>query len=164
MLIVQHIKTEWTKLSRGMPGAVRRNAVPRELLLPVGLLAGEFLLHSVSADEHDRFQLRQQVEWGERACRYGSYRFSRAESGLAISFKYDYWYQGKPYRFALNRPLFTLHPGQRASLAINGRFASSCGQFYRQSWVNFAYVEQLDASVFLRREPDFFVDMRANLF
>jgi hypothetical protein len=58
VIVVQRVLTEWTKRSRGAPGAVRRNAVAEAFPLPP---AGrtEVLVHQVVAREQNDFAVQQ---------------------------------------------------------------------------------------------------------
>jgi hypothetical protein len=58
VIVVQRVVTEWTKRSRGAPGAVRRNAVAEAFVLPPGV-GGEVLVHRVVAREQDDFVVQE---------------------------------------------------------------------------------------------------------
>lgn len=60
VIVVQRVLTEWTKQSRGAPGAVRRNAVAEAFpLRPAG--NAEVLLHRVVAREETGFAVQQRT-------------------------------------------------------------------------------------------------------
>ncbi len=54
-VVVQRVRTSWTKASRGGPGAAARNAAPTVFPLPPGLRSG---LHDVAMGEADAFSPR----------------------------------------------------------------------------------------------------------
>lgn len=58
MIVVQRVLTEWTKQSRGAPGAVRRNAVAEAFALPRADRT-TVLVHEVVAHEGNDFVARQ---------------------------------------------------------------------------------------------------------
>jgi hypothetical protein len=168
MIIVQHIRTRWTKASRGMPGAAVRNTVPRTMpLQPVPDPAPGIHLHGVSADEADGFELRQKsaiIASGQQFTTYWSLRFHQEGASVRVEFRYLMEEHGLPGRERPRHPLFTLAPGEIGALHINGRFNYTSVQYYEQHFVNIANVHTPSPGLFTDRHPDYFVDMTANLF
>ena len=164
MLVVQRIETLWTKESRGMPNAAKRNAVPRTLPLPRNDTNQGLYLHEVKASERDNFKLHQSTELWTDISKYWSLEFLQQDTVIEVLFTYNYYRHGKPSRGAYRRPLFTLVDGQVGVLHINGRFAFYSGQYYVQNFVNVANVCAVESGIFINGVPDFFVDETRNLF
>ena len=164
LIIVQRIETTWTKRSRGMPGAKARNSVPKALKLPILNSATEGLfIHEIYADENHNFELHQ--HWHETdLMKYWSLDFREESSLLRILFTYDYYQHGQPKRNAHRQPIIKLDREAFASFCINGRFTSYRGQFYRQHFVNLAYVESPTSNIFLSERKTMTVNKMADLF
>ncbi len=165
MIVVQHIETIWTKKSRGMPGAAKRNAVPRKLEVPKCDFGPDgILIHKVFAREDDDFNLEQKTEMLNESNKYWTLTFQPKDSAVQILFAYNYYEHGHPDRGTYRGTLFRLGPRKQGTLHINGRFSSYSGQYYKQHFVNIGNVDKFNPKLFLENKPDYFVDKMANLF
>ncbi|MPY31294.1 hypothetical protein FNH09_08270 [Streptomyces adustus] len=117
-VVVQRVRTSWTKESRGGPGAARRNAAPTAFSLPPSLSTA---LHEVAMRESDSFEPRMQVR--------------DLSAPGAILREVDGLLRVDPPEvsmFAMPRrnrrpPAVRLAPGQWLQWLINYRFVGSCG-------------------------------------
>ena len=165
-LVLQAIQVTWTKASRGMPQAARRNQVPQTLELPESSGSGPLWLHQVQARESRNFALEPESRLLDRIpvnWEHGIV-FKPDDEKLQVSFRYSQSQHGLPRRAPERLPLFHLSPGQTAQFAINGRFVSERGQFYRSLTLNLAWRRPFDTGLFLNRKPDRRVDYCAHLF
>lgn len=165
MIIIQHIKTIWTKKSRGMPGAGKRNAVPKKLLFPnKNNNEDSIFLHEIVAQEWNDFQLEEKTEEIKDRDRYWSFTLQQNEDQLQIYFYYNWAEHGAPDRGAYQRPQFNLKLGQTGSLHINGRFVSYDDQYYVSHFVNIANVDRFNRDLFVINEPNYLIDQMVRLF
>ncbi len=164
MLVIQHIQTVWTKNSRGMPEATRRNSVPAVMSLPVrGGERADMLVHRVLATESRDFELAPTLETFSTHDKYWSFLCKDKDNALDVYFKYHYQTHGQPQRKDSDKPIFTLAPGELAVFRINGRFTSHNGQHYAQHVVNFAWVDAVSVDLFVKNAPVHVVDELAQL-
>ncbi len=120
MIVLQAITVSWTKRSRGMPGAAKRNAVPEAWPVPdeggCALLLQE-VRFSEYRDFTDPLVTVERDPGAERL--HAAYRleFERTDAGLAVYFR------GDPLRpqYPGPRKVFTLGAGEWARLISNGR-------------------------------------------
>lgn len=167
MIIIQHIQTQWSKLSRGMPAAQLRQAIAPVFALPdTTMLEGRdamILLHHVTAYEHSNFTPEQQVEY-LTAGNYWSFDFRQSQYELAVYFKEDCHYHGQPHHAGQPKLLCQLKRNQMAILKINGRFSREEGHLYQQHIVNLAWVQQVDSNLFVSTKPVIVIDKTVDLF
>ncbi|MEU8749721.1 hypothetical protein AB0C88_04475 [Streptomyces chartreusis] len=131
-VVVQRIRTSWTKKSRGGPGAARRNAAPTAFSLPPRLNAA---LHEVAMQESDSFEPHVQVR--------------DLSAPGAILREVDGLLRVDPPEvsmFAMPRrdrrpPAVRLAPGQWLQWQINHRFVGRCdgAWSYRLETFNIVY-------------------------
>ncbi len=168
MLIIQRIKVTWTKKSRGMPGAFKRNAIPHVLELPEShnnkAIDAVLFIHEAHADEDNNFQLNHKTEILNDMKRYWSFTLHQEEDIIRILFTYNYHEHGQPKRQADKTSIFKLEPNDIAQFLINGRYTSYSGQFYMQYVVNFANVERYSLRLFLDNQPSYIEDKLDHLF
>ncbi|PTL84893.1 hypothetical protein DAT35_07525 [Vitiosangium sp. GDMCC 1.1324] len=128
------LTTEWTKESRGGPGAQQRNATPMALVLPDAWSnAGDaaFLLHHVYFSEQRRFLPREwtEVRKGRTHAELEAFRVERSDEGVRVLL--DYGQMGMPGRLewsGLSRgekheELFRLAPGEWGRCVYNERIS-----------------------------------------
>jgi hypothetical protein len=164
MIIIQHITTLWTKKSRGMPGAEKRNAVPHRLLLPAASQPlPPIFVHQVRAEESD-FQLKQTTQFPTSDEQYWSFQFQQQADQLEVLFTFSWTEHGAPDRGSYTRPLFSLKQNQTGAFSINGRFSSYDDQYYASHTVNLGFVDRFHDNLFLTQAPDHSIDLRAHLF
>lgn len=165
MIIIQHITTLSTKKSRGMPGAEKRNAVPRKLLLPgTPHPLPPIFVHKVSAEERNDFHLKQTTHLPASEEHYWSFRFQQQADQLEVWFTYSRTEHGAPDRGSYSRPLFNLKLNQTGAFSINGRFSSYQGQYYASHFINLGFVNRFHDNLFLTQTPDHSIDLRTHLF
>ncbi len=165
MIVIQHIITLWSKKSRGMPDAEKRNAVPHKLLLPdAPQPLPHVFAHKVIAEEGNDFQLKQTTLFPEPAQQYWSFQFQQQADQLEIWFTYSRTEHGAPDRGSYSRLLFSLKQNQTGAFSINGRFSSYDDQYYASHSVNLGFVDRFQDNLFLTQTPEHSIDLRATLF
>ncbi|MEV7026357.1 hypothetical protein [Kitasatospora sp. NPDC093558] len=131
-LVVQRIRTSWTKASRGGPGAAIRNAAPTAFALPEGLTSA---LHAISMRESDAFAPHMSV-----ADLSDPGVVLKESDGLLRVHRPEVTPFGMPLR---NRrpPAVRLAPGEWLRWQINHRFAGGWegAWTYRLDTFNIAY-------------------------
>lgn len=159
IILVQEIRTDWSKVSRGAPGAAKRAAVPRALPLPLHRADRDFYAlfeHRVFFSEWEGFRdPGEQVACSEEVGQviYGCVRLKLEGESLRVVWKYDPGYAGAPSRDGNPKQAFTLRPGQWGRVVYNGRFGEDEGWYYRQTTFNVALAERASACVFTESEP-----------
>lgn len=165
MTLIQHIETIWTKKSRGMPVAQKRNAVPRILEIPNSNTESTgLIIHKVIADEKNDFELNHELQSFNDRNKYWSFTFENENDLLLVYFAYTYFQHGQPKRDERRFKIFTLKLNDWGSFHINGRFTSYSGQHYRQHFVNIAHIDKFNHQIFLDTKPKIFINKMENLF
>ncbi|UNO41536.1 hypothetical protein [Streptomyces sp. MST-110588] len=154
-VVVQRVRTSWTKKSRGGSEAARRNAAPTAFPLPPGLRS---VLHEVTMRESDSFEPRMQVR---DLSAHGV--VLREVDGLLRVGPPEVTMFGMPRR---NRrpPAVHLAPGQWLRWQINYRLTGSYDMSwsYRLDTFNIVY-GSAPPEVFLTSTPTHHVDERGPL-
>ncbi|MEW5630114.1 hypothetical protein AB1388_26660 [Streptomyces hydrogenans] len=153
-VVVQRVRTSWTKASRGSTGATVRNAAPIAFSLPTGLTSA---LHDVSMQESDSFVPHMSVrDLSDPGL------VLKESDGLLRVHRPETTIFSMPQR---NRrpPALRLTPGQWLQWQINYRFVGTWGGpwSYRLDTFNVAYCPA-SPEVFLGT-PVHHVDERAPL-
>lgn len=165
MIIIQRIETEWTKLSRGMPNAAKRNAVPRKMLIPLNDITNNGIyVHEVKISEKDDFKIQQKTFNIDNTEKYWSLIFNNETGFVKVQFKYNYPEHGKPDRGRFKKTLFKLRENEIGIFHINGRFASYSGQYYSQHFVNIANTAEILGNIFIENEAAYYANKMADLF
>ncbi|GAA3342391.1 hypothetical protein GCM10020358_37210 [Amorphoplanes nipponensis] len=144
MIVVQRVVTEWTKRSRGAPGAVRRNAVPEACPVPPADGAG-VLVHQVFARERDGFAGRE-TRSGHTLPASGSLpldgvagvRLERADGRLQVTGVTGVWCQCfTVFPRRPDRTVLVLLPGRWGRWRLNFRLweDDGHGEWRYQKWV-----------------------------
>ena len=154
-VVVQRVRTSWTKASRGGVGAAARNAAPTVFSLPPGLRSG---LHKVVMRESDAFSPQMSEQ-------------DLSDPGLVLR-EADGLLRVQPPETSMfsmprrNRrpPAVRLSPGQWLQWQINYRFVGTRGGqwSYRLDTFNITYVPT-SPEVFLDTPPTRRVDERGIL-
>jgi hypothetical protein len=164
MIVIQRIETSWTKISRGMPKAATRNAVPRVMEVPLtSPLKGELYVHAVKAKEQDNFALSEEVFVSDEL-EYRDLAFVKREDYIEVLFTYNYYSHGKPNRGGRRRTLFNLREEEMGAFHINGRITTYSGQSYVQHSIHIGNYASFEEDAFTGREPTVVVDRLVNLF
>lgn len=155
MIVVQRMRTHWTKASRGGVAAARRNAVPEAVALPAAGRPG-LLVHSVEVREASDFVPSDEVstldwlpesDWRTRALAADRQRrragrsdavpepaWQRLETRGGVSLREEGGRLvvtgrpagGQPQRYGHPRQVFVLELGAWARWRINFRFGPEC--------------------------------------
>ncbi|WP_257459374.1 hypothetical protein [Archangium lipolyticum] len=166
-LVVQLLTTEWTKESRGGPGARTRNATPPALVLPKVWTQPEdasFRLHHVYFSEQRGFLPRQwtDVRRGKHFVEVEAFRVEQVEAGVRVLL--DHGKMGLPgsrewsgmARGQRHEELFRLSPGEWGRGVYNERIQYwETGHWgYCKHVLNVGMLEAADLDVFLSTRPD----------
>ncbi|GGN25153.1 hypothetical protein GCM10011609_79280 [Lentzea pudingi] len=154
-VVVQWVKTEWTKQSRGEPGATRRNAVPAGFALPHLRPA----VHEVRLLEWEDFA----PVWSKESSEIDRIALTLREDDDVLSVQLQDTMYASPRRS--NRPSpVRLQRGEWVRWQLNHRWARprDGGWNYLLTTLNLAYGSPRDAKVFLGT-PTRHVDERTHL-
>lgn len=158
MIVVQRIRTEWTKDSRGGDSASTRNATPDALELP--LLADPrtgYLLHDVRYCESKQYvaDATRTESSGGIPVPIEPLLLSVAKREVVTRFVWSWHHCGAPERNS--HDMFRLRVGQWGRFTCNGRFGaqSTAGRewSYHKTVFNVAFLEIFDEQVFTRTPP-----------
>ena len=155
-VLVQWVRTYWTKRSRGAPGATRRSALPEAFPLPQ---AAAPFVHEVRMHECDDFTPHPTVTSGLPPA--AEMELAEADGVLTVLLVRDVsgW---PPARPPARRPAaIELRPGQTLRWQVNYRFTTEDGWYYRLDTLNVCYGTG-PAGVFLDL-PAYRIDERARL-
>jgi len=157
-VIIQRIRSEWTKDSRGGEGARRRNAVPQALTLPEGCFKDRFSHHSVSFLERDEFRRPESDSvvvgglWADVAC--SDLEITMDNEGLPVRLVTDGGNvaSGDMQSFRA----FTLALGTWGQLIYNARYVHfSTGIWtYEQNVLNIGYFKAVQPKRFTSSSPN----------
>ncbi|MCX2952215.1 hypothetical protein [Lentzea sp. NEAU-D7] len=141
-VVVQWVRTEWTKQSRGEPGATRRNAVPVGFALPHLKPA----VHEVRLREWEDFA----PVWSKESDEIDRLALTLREDGDVLSVQLQDTMHATPRRW--NRPSpVRLARGEWVRWQLNHRWQRprDGGYNYLLTTLNLAYGSPGDAKVFL---------------
>lgn len=172
--VVQCIDTDWTKQSRGAPGANKRNAIPHALRLPLEQRPpGECSLieHSSSFYESRGFEdpllsvSFESIKLGQ-TIRYGAVHVQKEADRLRVSWIYTPEDAGAPLRPQKKKDVFELALNQWGRVIYNGRFSGMEGSFwwYHRKVLNIGAFDQPAASAFVATEPHVVLDKTGILY
>jgi hypothetical protein len=148
-----------------MPGAGKRNAVPRKLEIPANAPVSDgMIIHKVTAWEQEDFALKQTTELIKDSGKYWTLSFRKENDAVLVLFTYDALYHGRPERNDNKRPLFKLVSDEWGAFHINGRFASYSGQYYTQHFLNIGNFSEFISDRFVKSAPKALVDEMDHLF
>lgn len=150
-LSVQLIRTSWTKLSRGMPGAGLRSGLPEAARLPGGL--GD-QMHELLFTEESGFSCVERV-----AAIDARIWVRRGDGGHLLVSLAEPKYRGVPRRGF--RPQVPLAPGEWVRWRYNWRWPGKDTWFYEDEVWNIAHGD-VDPGAFLGK-PGSVVDERVSL-
>lgn len=167
MIILQHIQTEWSKLSRGHPESKDRNATPEALEIPMPISSYDVCLHEITFKEEDSFYPRSRIitDPDKDVSSKLAISFRKFEKKLVFNFCWSWHYVGAPER--RNSEIFTLMEGQSGRIRFNGRFGaqSTTGQewIYRKNVINAYYGRTSNSRIFIENDPYKHFDSFENL-
>jgi hypothetical protein len=171
IVIVQSIKSVWTKQSRGGRLAVARNMVAEALAVPLrGLSADErFIFHSIVYDESNHFAAPVINSVGvveSLRLLTGCVQIERVDGRVLARYEYD-TRCGAPSR--AKRPgahvgqSFELLPGEHGRIVYNGRFSDDEWR-YEKRVLNVGRFAQPIERAFLQAQPKRLIDDTASLW
>ena len=150
-LVIQLIHCQWTRASRGAPGATLRNAVPEHLPVPAEILTSpECWQHEVSFAESSNFAPHARLTQLPSDFRStAGLALERNDDGVLCRFVWGPGI-GAPEREA--RTAFNLRPQQSGRLCFNGRLSldahSDRGWQYQKFVYNIAWVDDCAPDIF----------------
>jgi hypothetical protein len=165
-LVIQLLTTEWTKESRGGPGAQPRNTTPLAMALPdswAGMEDSGFRLHHVYFSEQRRFQPREwtEVRGGKAFVEVEAFRIERTPEGVRVLL--DHGRMGMPgalewsgmSRSEPPEELLRLEPGQWGRGIYDERLPYwETGHWgYCKHVLNVGLLHEAGVDVFLHTEP-----------
>lgn len=162
MLLIQHIRWRWTKLSRDALGGEIRATLPRAH--PLSGAVGAFVLETLDCPAADGYRprLATQVE-PQVPGRCGLLRITALPQGrYALGVSGDIP-AGLPKRHPIERAA-ELAPGGYWRLVVNARISSSAGQHYEEHTLNVTCGDRVAPDFFTTRAPDKVIELRAHLF
>jgi hypothetical protein len=170
MLIIQEIKTFWTKASRGAPGAIGRNSVPESLLVPLNKAnvrpMDRIIEHIVHYSEYEGFANPWESVYTYKiseSLRFGCVNLLLGEQYAEVIWRYDPGYIGAPGRDGPPKKVFSLHPGTWGQVRYNGRLQEEGSWIYQKIVLNVGNVERPSSSIFTDTPPDYTYDQMAKL-
>lgn len=154
-MVVQWVRTGWTKKSRGGAEATLRNAVPVGFALPHLMPA----VHEVRHHEWDGFN----PVWSKERDEINRIELTLREDDDVLTVQLQDTMRSAPNRWSRPSPV-RLARGEWVRWQINHRWSGrSYGEWnYQLTTLNLAYGSPGDAKVFLRT-PTQYVDERARL-
>src|SRR5579871_5977918 len=160
IVVVQQIRTRWTKTSRGGQNAQRRNAVPEIARVPVerinrGNHTG--VRHRLWYDERDQFAHPNEevcVDPTMNPLVIGCVTIDHHDEQVTATFHYDRRCGGAPDRGWASKTL-CLAVNEWGQMAYNGRFNGGWESpwYYEKMVVNVGLFERLTPGVFTQQEP-----------
>jgi hypothetical protein len=158
MILIQRIKTQWTKVSRGGVLATKRNSTPESLLLPPGIdTSCDCILHDVRYCEWHDFECHDDVVELDTfpMIRIEPIWITFSERVLRVRFVWNWIGCGAPERMSYD--LFHLDFDQWGRFTCNGRLGPET--YYQSQWryhktvFNIAWTDDFDENVFLVKAP-----------
>ena len=168
MIIIQKVKVEWTKASRGGSGAEERNKVPEAFRLPIEVVqVRDFIFHTVGCLESNAFACEADFETVVAPDRPDTLPLKIQWSAGVVETRFI-WSKnecGAPRRNS--HSLFQLQPGQWGRFICNGRFSKDWDiseWTYHKTVFNVAYVSEYDRDLFCHVSPNFEAKRLARLW
>jgi hypothetical protein len=177
MLIIQHIWTKWTKLSRGADRALKRPRLAEAYPFPPHRDPVPVLRHEVRALESEGFEIRElvgaidretwprQLPWRNTAL---DWRL-RPEGADILLHKPSEHTQQTKWPAHLPSPLLRLGEGESARIEWNGRFRASMmgsnrGSYFEQHVYWLAVAAEPHPRIFLEAEPKKRIDLTTHIY
>jgi hypothetical protein len=162
IVVVQQVRTIWTKKSRGGPGAVRRNVVPEACAIPLKQIPErgiELIHHEVTFREKDAFAKpihKVTINTTLRPLAVGCVAIHIGADHVTMEFQYRADCAGAPNRGWAQR-IIPLAIGEWGQIAYNGRFAPGWhgDWWYEKTVVNAAIVDHLSDHLFTGESPTY---------
>jgi len=162
-IVVQQVAVRYSKATRGAPGAIHRNTLPRAFPL-IAVQAPYVCQRHSLVEQGDSFTHRLMDERvAEEPPTSERDLALRGNRGLLLVDVHWSPFAGKPRRGNRNGVL-ALRVGERGRITTNGRHTSYSGQWYTRDTYNVAFVEEVSAGLFTDRPPDREVSFERDLF
>jgi hypothetical protein len=164
-IIIQYIRTTWTKASRGGNNARRRNLLPRCLPLPLECFTARCAVHRAEFSEHSEFRLVESVAKASSLFELGIRDLAMELDGdcLLVHLLRDPQnaaaanrvYRDEPGNVVDKIRAFALQAGEWGQLRYNGRYVDfDTGHWwYEQSVCNIALFSDVAADRFVATPP-----------
>jgi hypothetical protein len=166
-VVIQLIHTQWTKASRGGDGARLRNALPRQLPLPLESFAAPVTLHRVAFSEFTNFERRETVDRADSPSALALRDLRLAFEGDQLAVKHvrdrqnaaiaDRLYPDESGNTVWELDAFVLAPDDWGQLHYNGRYVDmdTGNWWYEQSVYNIGLFTGVVVDRFTSTKPDF---------
>ena len=158
MILIQRIIIEWTKASRGGPGAAVRNSFPEAFPVPPFEETNDsIVVHTIRFREWDKFERREDLHRfnSSMSAHIEPLRIYCQDDHLVVRFVWDWMHCGAPERDS--HEIFHVAQGKWGRFSCNGRFgptsSSGCVWRYHKTVFNIALVESPDTNLFVDSEP-----------
>jgi hypothetical protein len=162
MVLIQEIRTAWTKASRGGAAATLRNRVPEAAIFPAvesKPAADKIFHHRLIYGEADDFAAPVKSETAEAESdriTIGCVKIEVSPEKLVVAYEYDHKCGGAPARrgglgVSLEEELI-VERGRWARVKYNGRFTGD-EWWYEKLVVNVGLFERYDARAFYSTAP-----------
>jgi hypothetical protein len=162
MVLIQEIRSVWSKASRGGAAAASRNSVPEAVRFPMdrSKAAAHKIFHQslIYGETNDFAEPLKSgmVESSSHLIIIGCVRIEVTSEHVMVAYEYDYRCGGLPPR--QSRPGINLReevivePDSWVCIKYNGRFSGD-EWWYEKVVVNIGLFQKPDAEVFSSREP-----------
>lgn len=164
MLVIQELRTTWTKISRGGQGAAKRNSTPLEMPLPMPP-SGAVFVHRVHFSEFDEFAPSPRSAHSQDTVPHDLSGFDGYFDGNDVLVR-THWtpHLGLPKR--PNGRRIRLHLGEYCRLFHNGRLTDhDTGEWsYQSTVINIALVEEPTLELFMKAAWSETLDAREQLW
>lgn len=172
MILIQEIRSIWSKASRGGPAAALRNAVPEAAPFPLvraGSKTGPILHQSLLYGELNGFAepiSSQVVELRSDRISIGCVKIEVSSEQLVVAYEYDYRCGGAPPRHS--RPGVNLKEevvaGHESWVRVkyNGRFSGE-DWWYEKVVLNVGLFQEYEPGVFYSSKPSHEISQMAEL-
>lgn len=168
VILVQEIRSVWTKASRGGPAAALRNSVPEAAPFPTAAArppADRIFHQALVYGEANGFASPLKSEFAvsdAASLAVGCVKIHVSAGRLLVAYEYDHRAGGLPPR--LDRPdeEITLPPGSWARVKHNGRFTGD-EWWYEKLVVNVGLFRRPDPAAFLATPPPHEINRLADL-
>lgn len=171
VIIIQNIKTVWTKKSRGGKLASLRNGVPEAVALHPEEInrGGKFIFHSLVYHESDGFRkpvIDSTADVSGERFESGGVTVEFAAGQLVVKYEYNYKC-GAPARFGPggipHHKTFQLNLNEFGRVLYNGRFSDEYWWYEKQVF-NIGRFDKPQANVFTASKPLHLIDDIAALW
>ena len=162
MVLIQEIRSVWSKVSRGGGAAALRNSVPEAALFPAVKAkpaAHQIFHHLVVYGETNDFARpvkSESVELAKSFADIGCVKINVLSERVTVAYEYNYKCGGLPprqIRPGVNvREEVIVEPGGWVRVRYNGRFSGD-EWWYEKVVVNVGSLQKPDAEIFISTEP-----------